>query len=63
MSDNRQNFLWRYQAGGHIKYLVTAYASRCEVKKDEQGYWLNVWWHCGVVAPLTIQEYHQSLGE
>lgn len=61
--NNRKNFLWRKDAQATMKYLVPIHASRTEIMKDEQGYWLNVWWHCGVIAPLTVQEEAQALGE
>lgn len=61
--NNRKSYLFKYQAYGIIKYFVPTYASRCEVHKDEEGYWINVWWHCGVIAPLTHNEEAQALGE
>lgn len=60
---NCQFFLFRKDAEGFKRYLIPAHASRCEVKQNESGYWLNVWWHCGVIAPLTTQETAQALGE
>lgn len=63
MASNRQNFLFRRDAQGFTKYLVPAHASRAEVKRDQEGYWLNVWWHCGIIAPLTTNETAQALGE
>lgn len=61
--NNRKSYLFRYNAQAIIKYLVPAHASRCEIHKDEEGYWINVWWHCGVIAPLTHNEEAQALGE
>lgn len=63
MASNRQNFLFKRHAVASIKYLVPTHASRAEVKKDSEGYWLNVWWHCGVIEALTVQEMAQALGE
>lgn len=60
---NRKNFLFRKHAHSFEKYLVPAHASRVEIKKDSEGYWINVWWHCGIIAPLTVQEEAQALGE
>ena len=60
---NRENFLFKRHAESFIKYLVPAHASRCEVKKDSEGYWINVWWHCGIIEPLTHNEALQALGE
>lgn len=60
---NRQDFLFKREAEGAIKYLVPQYASKAEAKRDEKGWWLNVWWHCGEVSPLTVQEMSQALGE
>lgn len=60
---NRQNFLFKKHAQASIKYIVPTHASRCEVKRDGEGYWLNVFWHCGIVAPLTVNEMAQALGE
>lgn len=37
--------------------LVCFYGvGRYEVHKSKQGYWINVWWPCGVTAPLTYRE-------
>jgi len=46
-----------------ISTLVPKYAKAASVKKDGDGYWLNVSWNCGITAPLTIQETYQALGE
>lgn len=61
--NNRKFYLFKYNAKAMIKFLVPTHASRCEIKKDEKGYWINVWWHCGIIAPLTHQEEAQALGE
>lgn len=63
MASNRKNFLFRKHAAAFQRYIVPTHASRCEIKKDHEGYWLNVWWHCGEIAPLTVQEEAQALGE
>lgn len=60
---NRQNFLFKRHAQSSIKYLVPTHASRCEIMRDSEGYWLNVFWHCGIIAALTVQEMAQALGE
>ena len=60
---NRQNFLFLKDAQRIRNILIPAFAGRAEIHKDEQGYWINVWWHCGIIAPLTIQETLQALGE
>ena len=59
--NNRENFLWWGQADSYRKLLVPYYATKTEIKQDDQGYWLNVWWKSGVIAPLTIQESIQAL--
>ena len=63
MSLNRKTFLFRKHAAAFQKYIVPTYASRCEIMRDREGYWLNVWWHSGELAPLTVQEEAQALGE
>ncbi|UAT28859.1 hypothetical protein PP753_gp20 [Dinoroseobacter phage vB_DshP-R7L] len=63
MPINRKNFLFRKHAYAFEKYLVPAHASRVEIHRDSEGYWINVWWHCGIIAPLTVQEEAQALGE
>jgi len=60
---NREIFFFKRHAESAVKYLVPTYASRCEIQRDEEGYWINVWWHCGIIAPLTVQEMAQALGE
>lgn len=60
---NRQNFLFERDAFLFISHLVPRFAHAASVHKDAGGYWLNVSWNCGVIAPLTIQETHQALGE
>lgn len=61
--NNRQHFLFEREAYLMIKQLVPKYAKTASVKKDAGGYWLNVSWNCGVIAPLTVQETNQALGE
>jgi hypothetical protein len=60
---NKRSYLFRQDALSIIKYVVPTYASRCEILKDTEGYWINVWWHCGAIAPLTHNEEAQALGE
>ncbi|ANJ20758.1 hypothetical protein HYO99_gp24 [Roseobacter phage RD-1410W1-01] len=61
---NRQNFLFKHEAEKiGTKLLQGKYATRIGVEKDLDGYWLNVWWRCGIIAPLTLQETEQLLGE
>lgn len=60
---NRENFLFKQDAEITVKILVPRYATRAEIKKDSQGYWINVWWNCDIIAPLTCQEMAQALGE
>ncbi len=60
---NRKNFLIKQDAEIIVKILVPKYAIRAEIKKDSQGYWINVWWNCDIIAPLTNQEMLQAQGE
>lgn len=60
---NRESLLFQQDAEFIIKYLVPKHASRAEIHKDAHGYWINVWWNCGIIAPLTTNETHQALGE
>ena len=60
---NRQNYLFEWEAQKMIPILVPKFAKAASVKKDAGGYWLNVSWNCGILAPLTIQETYQALGE
>lgn len=46
-----------------VPILVPKYATAASVMKDGGGYWLNVSWKCGILAPLTIQETIQALEE
>jgi hypothetical protein len=57
---NRESFLFKQDADLAIKILVPQHASRAEIHRDEEGYWINVWWNCGIIAPLTIQEMEQA---
>lgn len=61
--NNTKYYLFKRHAQTIVNYLVPTYASRCVVSRDDQGYWINVWWHCGIIAPLTYQEEAQALGE
>ncbi|ANJ20823.1 hypothetical protein RDp07_gp12 [Roseobacter phage RD-1410Ws-07] len=58
---NRENFLFRGDAYLTTRILVPTYASRCEIQRDSEGYWINVWWHCGAIAPLTHNELNQAI--
>tara|TARA_Y100000593_G_C4229772_1_gene296365 strand:+ start:79 stop:297 length:219 start_codon:yes stop_codon:yes gene_type:complete len=61
---NRQNFLFKRDAERVADRLLSfAFATRVGVEKDDDGYWLNVWWKCGIIAPLTINETNQAYGE
>ncbi len=60
---NRQSYLFERNAAMMIDILVPKYAKAVSIKRDAEGYWLNVSWNCEVIAPLTIQETHQALGE
>lgn len=60
---NRQNFLTQREANLFKGKLIPQYAKAATVKKDGSGYWLNVTWNCGVIAPLTIQEAIQAENE
>lgn len=61
--DNRQYFLFKRQAESFIKFLVPMHASKAEVLKDDEGYWINVWWHCNAITPMTTHKMRQALGE
>lgn len=60
---NRQDFLFKHEAERIAELLLRQYATRVGVEKDSHGYWLNVWWKAGVIAPLTVNETRQALGE
>ena len=60
--NNRQVFLTERDADLFIKVLVPRYAKTASIKKDAGGYWLNVYWNCDIIAPLTVQETDQALG-
>lgn len=60
---NRENFLFERDAALIINVLVPKYAKTVSIRKDADGYWLNVHWNCGIVAPLTINETEQALGK
>lgn len=60
---NRQDFLFERDACLIIPYLIPKYATTVSVHKDAGGYWLNVQWKSGALAPLTIQETLQAIGE
>ena len=60
---NRQNFLFKHEAEKVADRLLTfAFANKANVEKDGSGYWLNVWWKCGIIAPLTTSELSQAYG-
>lgn len=61
--ENREEFLWWGEANRMRDRLVPEFATKAEIKKDDEGYWLNVWWKCGIIAPLTVQESLQAQGE
>lgn len=61
---NRQNFLFKHEAERVAERLLSfAFATRVGIEKDHDGYWINVWWKCGIIAPLTTQELDQAYGE
>lgn len=62
MSSNRKTFLWWSEANAARHLVVPEYASKAEIMKDDEVYWLNVWWNYGVITPLTVQE-HIQVGE
>lgn len=57
---NRQSFHFWSEASRVRDLLVPQFASKAVIHKDSEGYWLNVWWSCGVIAPLTVQEHLQA---
>lgn len=61
--NNRQNFNFWTEASHVSDLLVPEYATKAEIHKNDSGYWLNVWWKCGIIAPLTTTETEQALGE
>ena len=61
--NNRESFLWWGEARRARDMLVPEHATKAEIKRDEEGYWLNVWWKCGEIAPLTYNEHRQAQGE
>lgn len=61
--NNRAVFYFYRDAMSFLPLLVPLHATRAEVNKDIDGYWINVWWRNGAVAPLTVQEEQQALGE
>lgn len=61
---NRQDFLFKFEAERlATKLLQQKHATRVAIEKDDGGYWLNVWWRCGIIAPLTMQETDQAMGD
>lgn len=60
---NRMNFLFKHEAEGFSDKLIPKHAKRVGVLRDENGYYINVHWNCGITAPMTVQEYDQALGE
>lgn len=61
--NNRAVFYYYRDAKTFIPLIVPIHANRAEVNKDIDGFWINVWWNNGEVAPLTVQEEAQALGE
>lgn len=61
---NKQYFIDKWDAERTItRLLLNNHATKVSLKKDDEGYWLNVSWKCGITAPLTIQETDQLFGE
>jgi hypothetical protein len=58
--NNKESFIWWSEARRARDLLVPTYATKAEIKKDDEGYWLNVWWKCGIIAPLTYNEHLQA---
>lgn len=61
--NNLESFIWRGDARRARDMLVPEYASKAEIHINEEGYWLNVWWKSGIIAPLTCNEYLQVQGK
>ena len=61
--ENRESFIWWGEARRMRDLLIPEHATKAEIKRDDKGYWLNVWWKCGIIAPLTVQESLQAQGE
>lgn len=59
----RQYFILYKDAQQLVSILVPQYATSADIKSNENGYWLNVSWNCGVLAALTTHETDQALGE
>ena len=59
---NRKSFIWWGEARIMRDVIVPEYATKAEIKKDDEGFWLNVWWKSGIIAPLTVQEESQAMG-
>lgn len=57
---NRQSFLWWREASEARNILVPEFATKAEIKENEEGYYLIVWWHSGAIADLTTNEYLQA---
>lgn len=61
LRENTEFFLFASEASLAKKILVPTYATRAEIRKDpEQGFWINVWWNCGEISPLTSREMEQA---
>ena len=61
---NRQYVLTKPDADKlATRLILKGYATLVSIKKNDNGYWLNVSWKCGITAPLTIQETDQLFGE
>ena len=58
---NREHFLWWAEAKAAIDLIVPEHATKAKIELDsDEGYWVNVWWNCGVIAPLTTNELLQA---
>lgn len=60
---NTQYFMFQHEAARFCDKLIPEYATMVGVLSNEHGYYLNVHWNCGIIAPMTVQEYDQALGE
>lgn len=58
LAANTAVFLIRQETVQATKYL-SFYEIPHQMKKSDEGYWLNVSWPCGITAPLTYQELDQ----
>lgn len=60
---NTAYYLFRKDAALTTHLLVPEHASRAEIHESDNGWWINVFWNCGEVAPLTYNEELQAKGE